>query len=73
MNETFKALIEKGQHDKLIDYNNLGTSAKLAIPTPDHYFPLIYALGLRQASDSVAFFNDSLSMGSVSMTSVKIF
>ena len=73
MNATFKSLIEKGQHDNLIDYNNLGASAKLAIPTPDHYFPLIYALGLRTASDSVAFFNDSLSMGSVSMTSVKIF
>lgn len=73
MNTIFKSLIEKGQHDKLIDYTNLGASAKLAIPTPDHYFPLIYALGLRQASDSVAFFNDSLSMGSVSMTSVKIF
>jgi 4,5-DOPA dioxygenase extradiol len=73
MNATFKSLIEKGEYKKLIDYTNLGPSAKLAIPTPDHYFPLIYALGLLNASDSVAFFNDSLSMGSVSMTSVKIF
>jgi len=73
MNETFKSLIEEGQHDKLIDYNSLGASARLAIPTPDHYLPLIYALGLRDKSESVAFFNDSLSMGSVSMTSVKIF
>ncbi len=73
MNETFKKLIEQGQHEQLIDYGNLGASAHLAIPTPDHYFPLIYTLGLHQKSDAVAFFNDSLSMGSVSMTSVKIF
>jgi 4,5-DOPA dioxygenase extradiol len=73
MNNTFKSLIEKREHDKLIDYGNLGTSARLAIPTPDHYFPLIYALGLRHASDSIAFFNDELTMGSVSMTSLKIF
>lgn len=73
LNKTFKALIESRQDDKLIDYNSLGPPAKLAIPTPDHYFPLLYALGLRSKSESVAFFNDNLSMGSVSMTSVKIF
>lgn len=73
LNSTFKSLIESRQDQKLIDYQNLGHPAQLAIPTPDHYFPLLYTLGLRGASESVAFFNDSLSMGSVSMTSVKIF
>jgi 4,5-DOPA dioxygenase extradiol len=72
MNKTFMSLIEKGQHQKLIDYDGLGSAAKLAIPTPDHYFPLMYSLGLRQKGESVAFFNDKLSMGSISMTSVKI-
>jgi 4,5-DOPA dioxygenase extradiol len=72
MNETFKSLIGKENHDALIDYQSLGTAAKLSIPTPDHYFPLIYTLGLKDKKESVEFFNDKLSMGSVSMTSIKI-
>ena len=55
-----------------LDYPSLGAAAKLAIPTPDHYYPLIYTLGLKGKDDSVSFFNDKLAMGSVSMTSVKI-
>jgi 4,5-DOPA dioxygenase extradiol len=73
INETFKKKIEKSEHQSLIDYENLGTSAKLAIPTPDHYFPLIYSLGLQDKSDEVEFFNDKYVGGSLSMTSVKIF
>ena len=72
MNETFKKLIESKEHQKLADYLQLGPSAKLAIPTPDHYYPLMYALGLQGPGESVAFFNDKLAMGSVSMTSLKI-
>lgn len=72
MNETFKSLIGKDDHDALIDYQALGPAAKLSIPTPDHYFPLIYTLGMKDKKESVEFFNDKLSMGSVSMTSIKI-
>ncbi len=72
MNETFKTKIEHGDHKALIDYHNLGAEARLAIPTPDHYFPLIYALGLQEKNDSVEFFNDKYVAGSLSMTSVKI-
>jgi len=72
MNETFKQKIEKGDHQSLIDYHNLGSSAKLAIPTPDHYYPLIYALALQDKNDSVEFFNDKCVGGSLTMTSVKI-
>lgn len=72
MNAMFKKLIETRQDEKLLDYTQLGAAAKLSIPTPDHYFPLIYALGLRGPSESVSFFNDRLSMGSVSMTSLMI-
>lgn len=72
MNEMFKSLIGKDDHDALIDYPSLGNAAKLSIPTPDHYFPLIYTLGLKDKKESVEFFNDKLAMGSVSMTSLKI-
>ncbi len=72
MNDTFKNLIAKGDHTPLINYESLGKAAKLSIPTPEHYLPLIYTLGLKEESESVSFFNDKTLMGSISMTSVKI-
>ena len=72
INETFKRKIEKAEHSSLIDYLNLGNAAKLAVPTPDHYFPLIYTLGLQDKKDEIEFFNDKYVGGSLSMTSVRI-
>ena len=73
INNKFKSLIVAGDHNSLLHYDRLGEGAKLAIPTPDHYFPLLYSLGLKDKSESVEFFNDKTVMGSVSMTSLKIF
>jgi len=73
MNEIFKTNIEKADHQSLIEYQNLGSAARLAVPTPDHYFPLIYALGLQNSKDEIEFFNDKYVGGSLSMTSVKFF
>ena len=70
MNETFKSLIEKREHRSLIEYEKLGAAAKLAVPTPDHYWPLIYALGTSLSDDHPYFFNDELVGGSLTMTSV---
>lgn len=72
MNELFKKKIEEKDHAALIDYLNLNPAAKLAIPTPDHYYPLIYTLGLQDDKDKVSFFNDKPVAGSLTMTSVKI-
>jgi 4,5-DOPA dioxygenase extradiol len=71
INNTFKELISTGSHDKLIDYSKLGKEAMLAIPTPEHYLPLIYTLGLKGKQDAVSFFNDKAVGGSLTMTSVK--
>jgi len=71
MNHTFKDLILKSDHDKLINYESLGREARLAIPTPDHYIPLLYTLGLRSLKDDVSFFNDNAVGGSITMTSVQ--
>jgi 4,5-DOPA dioxygenase extradiol len=70
MNEKFKQLITSQDHSSLIRYDNFGQAGKLSIPTPDHYFPLLYILGLQNDKDQVSFFNDYLTMGSISMTSV---
>jgi 4,5-DOPA dioxygenase extradiol len=72
MNEKFKHLISSGDHAPLIKYETLGQAAKLSIPTPEHYLPLLYTLGLKEENESVSFFNDKTLMGSISMTSVKI-
>lgn len=72
MNDIFKNKIFEGDHDSLINYQNFGLSGKLAIPTPDHYYPLIYSLALQQKGDSISFFNDKPVAGSLTMTSVKI-
>ncbi|MBA4055190.1 MAG: 4,5-DOPA dioxygenase extradiol [Marivirga sp.] len=70
MNDTFKKLIAKSDHESLIHYERLGQAAKLSIPTPEHYLPLMYTLGLQDKSDAVSIFNDKTLMGSISMTSV---
>lgn len=61
-----------GNFQNLIDYRNHGTSLEYAIPTPDHYFPLLYTLGLKEKSEDLKLFNDELIAGSLSMTSVRI-
>lgn len=72
VNEKFKSLILDKNHKELIDYHLLGREAALAIPTPEHYLPLLYTLGLQSAKEEVAFFNDKAVGGSLTMTSVKI-
>jgi len=72
IDETFKKLILEGNHSALINYQKLGHAAHLAIPTPEHYLPLLYTLGLQEKNDTPVLFNTKTLMGSVSMTSVKI-
>lgn len=71
-NDTFKRLIMSGNHNELINYITLGKEVQLAVPGPDHYLPLLYALALKEKNEAVSFFNDKAVMGSLTMTSVKI-
>lgn len=72
INQKFKELITDRNHKPLIDYKTLGTAAMQAIPTPDHYYPLLYILGLQDKNEKATFFNDKAVMGSLTMTSVQI-
>lgn len=72
INETFKRLISEDNHRPLIDYESMGAEAKLAIPTPEHYLPLLYTLALKEPHEQATFFNDKAVGGSLTMTSVKI-
>ena len=71
MHELFRKKITDGDHNALINYESLGKSARLAIPTPDHYYPLMYVLGLQEKKETPTFFNDRLVGGSLNMTSVR--
>jgi 4,5-DOPA dioxygenase extradiol len=68
--EVVRKNIEEDNPKVLVEYEKLGESARLSIPSNDHYLPLMYALGLRDKSDALEFFNDSIDMGSMSMRSV---
>ncbi len=72
LNDIFKEKIKDNKLDDLIAFSNLHKDARLAIPTPEHYIPLLYMMGMRQKGDSVSFFNDKVIAGSLSMTSVII-
>lgn len=56
----------------LIDFWCLGEPARLSVPTPEHYLPLLYVLAQRDDGDKVVRFNDWLVAGSISMTSVLV-
>jgi 4,5-DOPA dioxygenase extradiol len=70
--EQAKMLITKGDHEALINHEKLGHAASLAIPTPDHYWPLLYILGLKESGDEVSFPITGIVHGSISMRAVKI-
>jgi len=72
MNQLFKDRILQKDHSSLINYKQLGKEALLAIPTPEHYLPLLYTLALQEKEDKVSFFNDQPVGGSLTMTSVMI-
>lgn len=72
MNDTFKKHISNHNHQALIQYEQLGKEGRLAIPTPEHYLPLMYTLGLQTNKDDISIFNDKAVAGSLTMTSVKI-
>ena len=61
-----------GNHEALINYQNQGKEFRLSIPTPEHFLPLLYALGLKQKNEDLYLFNDQPVGGSLTMTSVKV-
>jgi 4,5-DOPA dioxygenase extradiol len=65
-------MILEGNHNELINYTKQGKEFQLAIPTPEHYLPLLYVLAVQDKQESIHLFNDQALGGSLSMTSVKI-
>jgi 4,5-DOPA dioxygenase extradiol len=70
--EKMKKYILNGDHQQLINFRSHGKPFELAIPTPEHYLPLLYAMALKEENEAVSLFNDKAVAGSLTMTSVKI-
>ncbi|MBJ7483899.1 4,5-DOPA dioxygenase extradiol [Brevundimonas sp.] len=71
-NEAVKAAFARGDHAALIDWVDLAEDAQLSVPTDEHYLPLLYVAAQARPGDEVSFFNDEITGGSISMTSVRI-
>ncbi len=70
VSQQVKTYINTGNHKALMDFRKHGNAWNLAIPTAEHYLPLLYCLALQTKDDKLSFFNDKPLAGSLSMTSV---
>jgi 4,5-DOPA dioxygenase extradiol len=70
-NAGMKELIQQRNYEKLMQYSSLGKAWQLAVPTPEHFLPLLYVLALQEKDEEPKFFNDKVVGGSLSMTCVK--
>lgn len=70
--DKMKQFIQNGNHTSLINYRSNGRPFELAVPTPEHYLPLLYTLALQGKDEKVSLFNDKAMAGSLTMTSVRI-
>jgi 4,5-DOPA dioxygenase extradiol len=67
-----KRLLVAGDHAPLVDYETRGRDARLSIPTPDHYLPLLYVLGTGRRGEAVRFPVAGVDGGSISMLTVQV-
>ncbi|MFD1631648.1 4,5-DOPA dioxygenase extradiol [Pseudopedobacter beijingensis] len=70
INEKMKDLIVAKKHQELINYQHFGLAGNYAIPSPEHYLPLLYSLAVQDEKDEISFLNDIPVGGSLTMTSV---
>jgi 4,5-DOPA dioxygenase extradiol len=69
-NDQLRSALTRDDHQVAIDYAAVGDAARLSVPTPEHYLPLLYVLGARAPDDRISFPTDGIEMGSISMLSV---
>jgi 4,5-DOPA dioxygenase extradiol len=63
--------LDAGDHAPLVDYRSLGEDALAAVPTPEHYLPLLYVMGASTPGESVRYPVSGIDGGSVSMLAVQ--
>jgi 4,5-DOPA dioxygenase extradiol len=71
-NDALRECLLKGDHTAVTNPISLGDSARMSIPSPDHYLPLLYAVGAQGADDKVEVLVDGIDLASISMLSIVI-
>lgn len=71
-NGTVREKLSVRDHRGLVEFDVIGDDARMSIPTPEHYLPLIYSIAQRDDSDDIAFLTDGIELGSISMLSIAI-
>jgi len=71
-NEKMKTFILNNDHQSMINFSMQGKAFDLAIPSPEHFIPSLYALALKEENEKITLFNDKTIAGSLTMTSFKI-
>jgi 4,5-DOPA dioxygenase extradiol len=69
---TARELLLAGDYKPLLEYELLGPDARLSIPTPDHYLPLLYVIGTRQRGEVITFPVQGIDGGSISMLAMQV-
>lgn len=69
-NLAMRSALETGDFDQIVNFASLGSDAQLSVPTPEHFYPLLYVLGAAQADDQREIIVDGLQMGAISMLSL---
>jgi len=67
-----RELLVKGDDAQIIAFEGLGHDARLSVPTPEHYLPLLYVLGLRKEKEQISFPVQGIDGGSVSMLAIQV-
>ncbi|MFT3964546.1 MAG: 4,5-DOPA dioxygenase extradiol [Sphingobium sp.] len=71
-NSTMVTAVEEDRPEVVIDFEALGEAARLSVPSPDHFWPLLYVLGARHEGERAAFDPNFIHHKSLSMTSILI-
>jgi 4,5-DOPA dioxygenase extradiol len=70
--EWVKQQLDQRDFQRLVAYQQAGNSGALAVPTPDHYLPLLYSAGLAQPDEPVSYAHEEVSFGGLSMRTFQI-
>ena len=63
--------LRDGGHDQIIDYERLD-DAEMAVPTNDHYLPLLYAISLQEEGEKIEFLYEGFQYANISIRCFRI-
>jgi len=71
-NDVVRDHLTRRDHQPLLAYAKMGDDARLSIPTPEHYLPLLYIIGLQDEREPMAFAIDGIQNASIGMLTVVV-